>query len=62
MKNNLLGIQLKLVTDCAAFKQTTSKKDVPRDVAQWIMYIHGFTITIEHCAGNRLKHVDGVGY
>lgn len=59
-RHYLLGIEFKLITDCAAFKQTTSKKDVPRDVAQWIMYIQDFTYTIEHRAGNRLKHVDGL--
>lgn len=59
-RHYLLGINFKLVTDCAAFKQTTSKKDVPRDVAQWIMYIQDFTYVIEHRAGNRLKHVDGL--
>lgn len=36
----LLGIHLKLVTDCAAFSQTIRKKDVPREVAQWILALH----------------------
>ncbi|KAH8303935.1 hypothetical protein KR044_000182, partial [Drosophila immigrans] len=57
-RHYLLGIRFKLVTDCAAFKQATTKEDVPRDVQQWVLYIQGFTPDIEHRAGERMKHVD----
>lgn len=56
----LLGTEFKLVTDCSAFKQTTSKKDVPREVAQWILYLQDYNYKIEHRAGERMKHVDSL--
>lgn len=54
----LLGNTFELITDCAAFKQTTTKRDMPREVAQWIMYLQDFSFTVEHRAGSRMKHVD----
>lgn len=54
----LLGTRFKLVTDCAAFKQTTSKDEIPRDVEEWVLYIKSFTPDMEHRAGARMKHVD----
>lgn len=59
-RDYILGIPFKLVTDCSAFKQTTTKKDVPRDVAQWIMYFQEFNYTVEHRTANRMKHVDAL--
>lgn len=59
-RHYVLGIHFKLVTDCSAFKQTISKKDVPRDVAQWILYFQDFDYTVEHRSGNRMKHVDSL--
>ncbi|KAH8405575.1 hypothetical protein KR215_003217 [Drosophila sulfurigaster] len=54
----LLGISFKLIIDCAAFKQTLKKQDVPRDVAEWVVYMEQFDFEVEHRPGNRLKHVD----
>jgi len=56
----LLGIEFDLVTDCAAFKQTISKKDVPREVTPWLMYLQDFTFNVEHRAGTRMQHVDSL--
>lgn len=55
-----MGIEFDLVTDCAAFKMTTTKEDVPREVVQWLMYLQDFLFTIEHRAGTRMKHVDSL--
>ena len=43
----LLGINFKIVTDCATFQRTVNKEDVPPRV-------------IEHRAGTRMKHVDAL--
>ena len=59
-RHYLLGVEFKLVADCAAFKHTISKKDVPNSVAEWIMYMQDFTFTVEHRSGNRLKVADGL--
>lgn len=60
LRHYLMGIEFDLVTDCAAFKMTTKKKDVPREVVQWLMYLQDFSYNIEHRAGNRMKHVDSL--
>jgi len=44
----ILGTNFKLVTDCAAFEQTLSKKDVPREVAQWVLYLQDYSFEVEH--------------
>uniref|UniRef100_W8CD04 RNA-directed DNA polymerase n=1 Tax=Ceratitis capitata TaxID=7213 RepID=W8CD04_CERCA len=59
-RHYLLGLQFKLVTDCSAFKHTMNKKDLPRSVAQWVMYTQDFTFTVEHRAAVRMKHVDSL--
>jgi len=60
LRHYLLGIEVDLVTDCAAFKQTISKKDVPREVTPWLMYLQDFTLYVEHRAGTRMQHVDSL--
>lgn len=57
-RHYLLGIKFKLVTDCIAFKQTTQKQDIPREVAQWVLYLQDFDYSMEHRAGEKMKHVD----
>lgn len=46
------------MTDCAAFSQTIKKKDVPREVAQWILALQDYNFNVEHRGGHRMKHVD----
>lgn len=59
-RHYLLGTNFTLVTDCAAFTQTVKKRDVPREVARWILYLQDFNFQVEHRAADRLKHVDGL--
>lgn len=54
----LLGIRFKLITDCAAFTQTVKKKDIPREVAQWILAMQDFDYQVEHRSGEKFRHVD----
>ncbi|XP_053968288.1 uncharacterized protein LOC128869706 [Anastrepha ludens] len=58
LRHYLMGIRFDLITDCAAFKQTAAKKDVPREVFQWLMYLQDFDFNIEHRSADRMKHVD----
>lgn len=57
-RHYLLGIQFKLVTDCIAFKQTLQKRDVPREVSAWVMFLQDFSYVAEHRPGRNLQHVD----
>lgn len=57
-RHYLLGIPFKLVTDCAAFKHTVKKADIPREVSNWISHLQEYNYEIEHRSGSRLKHVD----
>lgn len=57
-RHYLLGCAFKLVTDCVAFKQTLNKKDIPREVVQWVIYLQDFEFQVEYRPGEKLKHVD----
>ncbi len=57
-RHYLLGVPFKLVTDNIALTQTIQKKDVPREVAEWILYMADFDFKTEHRAGERMRHVD----
>jgi len=46
------------VTDCLAFQQTIKKKDVQREVAEWMVYFQDFQFEAEHRAGDKLKQVN----
>lgn len=39
-----MGIPFDLAIDCAAFNQTNSKKYVPSEIVQWLMYLQGFIL------------------
>ncbi|KAK7870273.1 hypothetical protein R5R35_001001 [Gryllus longicercus] len=56
----LLGIDFKIVTDCAAFQKTMDKKDISPRVARWAMSLEEYSYTIEHRAGSRMKHADAL--
>jgi len=53
----LLGIKFKIVTDCQAFQKTLSKKNLPPKIARWAFILKDFKYEIEHCAGDRVKHI-----
>ncbi|XP_068145515.1 uncharacterized protein [Drosophila tropicalis] len=57
-RHYLFGFKFDLVSDCAAFKQTTTKSDVPREVSQWILYMEDFTFKAVHRPGDKMRHVD----
>lgn len=56
----LLGIKFKIVTDCRAFTQTLSKKDLCVRVARWALLLEEFQYVIEHRPGRNMMHVDSL--
>jgi len=45
---NLLGINLKIVTDCVAFAMTMKKDDFPPRAARWAMYLQKLRFSVQH--------------
>lgn len=56
----LVGIPVKIVTDCAALRTTLSKKDLVPRIARWWLSIQDFDLNIEYRPGDRMKHVDAL--
>ncbi|GBL80178.1 Transposon Tf2-9 polyprotein [Araneus ventricosus] len=56
----LLGIPFKLITDCNAFEQTMSQKDVCNKIARWALMLEEFNYTIDHRPHSRMRHVDAL--
>jgi len=57
---HLLGLQFKIITDCAAFTRTLEKKDLATRVARWALLLSEYDYSIEHRAGSRMPHVDSL--
>ena len=56
----LLGIHFRIVTDCAAFEKTMSKKELATRVARWALLLEEFDYIIEHRPETKMKHVDAL--
>lgn len=56
----LIGIPVKVVTDCAALRTTLTKKDLISRIARWWFTIQEFDIEIEYRPGERMRHVDAL--
>lgn len=59
-RNYLLGLQFKVVTDCATFRTTMAKKELTPQVGRWAMIVEEFECQIEHRSGTRMRHVDAL--
>lgn len=56
----LLGIQFRIVTDCAAFQCTMKKKDLTTRVARWALLLEEYSYEIVHRRGSQMAHVDAL--
>ncbi|KAG6439566.1 hypothetical protein O3G_MSEX000882, partial [Manduca sexta] len=56
----IMGIPIKVVTDCAALRTTLSKKDLIPRIARWWLTIQDFDIEIEYRPSARMQHVDAL--
>jgi len=59
-RSYLLGLQFKIVTDCAAFTKTLDKRELATRVARWALLLSKFNYTIEHRAESSMAHVDAL--
>jgi len=55
-----LGIKFKIVTDCAALKQTIDKTKACPKIARWIMTLEEYDKVIEHRSDSRMRHLDAL--
>lgn len=56
----LLGIKVKILTDCVAIRHTFVKKDLIPRIARWWLQIQEFDLEIEYRAGDKMRHVDAL--
>lgn len=56
----LIGILVKVITDCSVVRTTIIKKDlIPRIARQWLP-IQDYNLEIEYRTGNRMRHTDAL--
>lgn len=56
----LVGIPVKVVTDCAALRTTLVKKDLIPRIARWWLLIQDYDLQIEYRTCDRMRHVDAL--
>ena len=59
-RNYLLGTKFKIYTDCAAFQQTMSKKDLTPKIVRWTLTMVEFDNEITHRLASRMRHADAL--
>ena len=53
-----MGTKFKIHTDCAAFQQTMSKKDLTPKIARWVITMEKFDYNIMHRPASQMRHAD----
>ncbi|KAI8439599.1 hypothetical protein MSG28_013326 [Choristoneura fumiferana] len=56
----LVGIPVKVITDCAAIRTTLTKKDLVPRIARWWLAIQDYELEIEYRPGDRMRHADAL--
>lgn len=56
----VMGLKLKVITDCVALRYTFVKKDLIPRIARWWLQVQDFDIEIEYRAGDKMRHVDAL--
>lgn len=54
----LMGLKIKIVTDCKAFTMAMRKQKVPFRVWRWALFLYKFDYGIEYESGSKVRHVD----
>ncbi|XP_055951482.1 uncharacterized protein LOC129987539 [Argiope bruennichi] len=56
----ILGTKIKIVTDCSAFKQTITKKELIPKIGRWVLFLEDFDYETVHRSGSQMLHVDSL--
>lgn len=56
----VVGIHIKVVTDCTAVRETLTKRDLVPRIARWWMMIQDYDLQVEYRPGERMRHVDAL--
>lgn len=56
----LLGLHVKVITDCSAVTNAMNKSDIVPRIARWVMQLQDFDFDIQHRSGTRMRHVDAL--